>query len=159
MGQNSSKASIFHDHIIFRDQHANTSLFSLVSSTHGMGKATACLPEYLAAHGYREPTDGHDCPWQMAFNTKLHSFDYIHQDPELAPLFKNAVLSQPQARRAQWEQDPEFYPVQERLLTGFEPDAVLMVDVGGGMGLDCEFQRRLLCLVWDWSHSKQRTLR
>lgn len=103
-----------------------------------MGKATAYLPQYLAEHGYREPTDGHDCPWQMAFDTKLHSFEYIQQDPKFAKLFKNAVLSQPQGRRAQWE-DPEFYPVQERLLTGFEPNTVLLVDVGGGVGLDCEF--------------------
>lgn len=104
-----------------------------------MGKAATFLPTYLAEHGYREPSDGHDCPWQMAFETKLHSFEYIQRDPELAKLFKNAVLSQPQGRRAQWE-DLAFYPVQERLLAGFEPSdtSVLMVDVGGGVGLDCE---------------------
>lgn len=75
----------------------------------------------------------------MAFDTKLHSFEYIQQDPELAKLFKNAVLSQPQGRRAQW-QDPAFYPVKERLLSGFDPANadVLMVDVGGGVGLDCK---------------------
>lgn len=105
-----------------------------------MGKATTFLPQYLAEHGYREPTDGRDCPWQMAFNTKLHSFEYIQQDPELAKLFKNAVLSQPQGHRAQWE-DPAFYPVQERLISGFNPSHAdaLLVDVGGGVGLDCKF--------------------
>ncbi|KAJ4412122.1 hypothetical protein N0V82_008833 [Gnomoniopsis sp. IMI 355080] len=101
-----------------------------------MGKATDLLPQYLAEHGYRDPIDGLDCPWQMAFNTKLHSFEYIQKDPELAKLFKGAVLSLKHTRRAHWE-DQDFYPVQERLVAGLKPgDSVLMVDVGGGMGLD-----------------------
>lgn len=95
------------------------------------------LPKYLAEHDYRDPTDGLDCPWQMAFNTKLHSFDYIQKDAEFARLFKHAVLSQTHVRRAHWE-EPDFYPVQQRLLSGLKQDGVLMVDVGGGMGFDCQ---------------------
>lgn len=36
--------------------------------------------------------------------------------------------------------DPSFYPVQERLIDGFDPknSEVLLVDVGGGGGHDCE---------------------
>ncbi|KAF3764264.1 hypothetical protein M406DRAFT_62500 [Cryphonectria parasitica EP155] len=93
------------------------------------------LPEYLAEHGYRDPTDGLDCPMQKAFNTKLHSFEYIKRDPKLARGFKAAVLDQAGLRRAHWA-EPEFYPVQERLLAGLKKDSVVMVDVGGGMGLD-----------------------
>ncbi|KAJ4397342.1 hypothetical protein N0V93_001567 [Gnomoniopsis smithogilvyi] len=100
-----------------------------------MGKAVSVLPQYLAEHGYRDPTDELDCPWQKAFDTKLHSFEYIQKDPDLARLFKHAVLSQNQVRRTHWE-DHDFYPVQERLLSGLKPNSVLMVDVGGGIGLD-----------------------
>lgn len=74
---------------------------------------------------------------QLALNTKLHAFEYIKRDPELARLFKSAVLSQEHVRRAHWE-DPDFYPVQDRLLSGLRDDGVVMVDVGGGIGLDCE---------------------
>lgn len=84
----------------------------------------------------------------MAHSTNLHSFEYIQKDPELAKLFKTAVLSQNHIRRAHWE-DQEFYPVQERLLSGLEPNTVLMVDVGGGMGLDCEY----LQVLW-WRNSR-----
>jgi hypothetical protein len=36
--------------------------------------------------------------------------------------------------------DPSFYPVQERLIDGFDPQnsSALLVDVGGGRGHDCE---------------------
>lgn len=74
---------------------------------------------------------------QLALNTKLHAFEYIKRDPELARLFESAVLSQEHVRRAHWG-DPDFYPVQERLLSGLRDDGVVMVDVGGGIGLDCE---------------------
>lgn len=123
-------------------------------SARGMAKAMAILPKYLAEHGYRDPTDGLDCPWQMALDTKLHSFEYIQKDPELARLFKTAVLSQTNVRRAHWE-DQDFYPVQERLLSGLKPDTVLLVDVGGGMGLDCKHFFSCLPDLW---HSPAREI-
>lgn len=73
----------------------------------------------------------------MAFGTDLHIFEYVKTNPELARLFKAAVLSGEMPRRAHWE-DPQFYPVQERLLSDLRPEegSVLMVDIGGGIGLD-----------------------
>lgn len=43
--------------------------------------------------------------------------------------------------RASWL---DFYPVQERLVDGFDgsPDAVMLVDVGGGYGHDLDAFRR-----------------
>jgi hypothetical protein len=39
--------------------------------------------------------------------------------------------------------DTDFYPVQERLVTGLTPDQVLLVDIGGGLGHDLdEFRRK-----------------
>lgn len=104
-----------------------------------MMPALALLPTYLAEQGYRDPRDGTDTPLQRALGTKLNAFEYIRQDPALARGFKSAVLSQEYLRRAHWA-DPEFYPVKERLLSGLREDdgAVVMVDVGGGIGLDRE---------------------
>lgn len=104
-----------------------------------MAPALNILPEYFIKNGYRDPKDGLDAPSQMAFGTKLHIFEYIQQDVEMANLFKSAVLSQEYTRRAHWE-ETEFYPVKERLLLDLEQedDSVVMVDIGGGMGLDCK---------------------
>lgn len=109
-----------------------------------MEKSLQALPEYLAKNNYREPNNGVDCPAQIAFNTKLHMFEYVARDPELARGFKAAVLSHQGLRRAHWA-TPAFYPTQERLLTGLKEDGVLMVDVGGGMGLDREFSTVCPC--------------
>lgn len=103
-----------------------------------MVKSVDVLPKFLAGNGYKDPKDGLDCAWQVAFDTKLHSFEYIQRDPEFARLFKSAVLSRTDLRRARWG-DEEFYPVQDRLLSGLKPDSVVLVDVGGGMGLDSEW--------------------
>ncbi|PSR97239.1 S-adenosyl-L-methionine-dependent methyltransferase [Coniella lustricola] len=100
-----------------------------------MEKSLGALPAYLAEKNYQEPTDGLDCPAHKVFNTKLHMFEYIARDPQLARGFKAAVLSHEGLRRAHWA-TPAFYPTQERLLTGLKEDSVLLVDVGGGMGLD-----------------------
>lgn len=109
----------------------------------------AVLPKYLAERGYRDPKDGLDSPLQAAFNTKLHSFEYMKSDPELARLFRSVVLSQQDyARRARWG-EPDFYPVKDRLLSGLKDDSVAMVDIGGGIGLDCmELSNSLFtCLI------------
>lgn len=101
--------------------------------------ALGVVPEFLAQTGYQEPKDGTKTPIQMALNTDLHVFEYVKRDAELARLFKTAVLSGDVRRRAHWEL-PEFYPVQERLLSGLrrEDNSVLMVDIAGGIGLDRE---------------------
>lgn len=104
-----------------------------------MVPALALLPRYLAEQGYRDPRDEADTPLQRALGTELHAFEYIRRDPALARGFRSAVLSQEHLRRAHWA-DPEFYPVRERLLSGLrdEEGGVVVVDVGGGIGLDRE---------------------
>lgn len=101
--------------------------------------ALGAVPEFFSQTGYREPKDGTKTPIQMALNTDLHVFEYVKGNVELARLFKAAVLSGDVRRSAHWD-TPAFYPVQERLLSGLrrEDDSVLMVDIAGGMGLDCK---------------------
>lgn len=101
--------------------------------------ALSAIPEFFADNGYRELSNGARTPIQMTLGTDLHIFEYIKGNPELARLFQIAVLSQEGPRRAHWD-DPKFYPVRERLLSGLhqEEGSVVMVDVAGGMGLDCK---------------------
>lgn len=101
-----------------------------------MYPALSCLPQYFDENGYREPKDGLHSPFQMALSTDLHVFEWIKHRPDVAEAFKQTVLSREHGR-PRWG-EPKFYPVKQRLVSGFaggESD-VLLVDVGGGTGLD-----------------------
>lgn len=121
--------------VLFPTGRANSSLCMTSNTT--FTPALGFVPEFFAKNRYSKPQVGTKAPIQMAFNTDLHIFEYVKRDPELARLFKAAVLSGEVRRRAHWD-TPDFYPVQERLLSGFhrEDGGVLMVDMAGGVGLD-----------------------
>lgn len=63
---------------------------------------------------------------------------YLGEHPELLQAFNNYMAGYRQGKRS-WV-EPDFYPVAERLGNGVKggADAVLVVDVGGGMGHDLE---------------------
>ncbi|MCJ1390189.1 hypothetical protein MMC18_003047 [Xylographa bjoerkii] len=101
------------------------------------------LPEYLAKTGYKNPQNAIDGPFQYANNTKLHCFPWISAHPEYLTQFGNFMTGYRQGRPS-W-MDPDFYPVNDRLVKGVnaDTDAVFLVDVGGGLGQDIkEFQRK-----------------
>lgn len=91
--------------------------------------------EWLKDRGYTIPTDKHDTAYQIAHNTKLHWFEHIQSTPPHGKNF-NAHMRGYLLGRPSWS-DPEFYPVKERLLDGFDREssnAVLLVDIAGGIG-------------------------
>lgn len=66
---------------------------------------------------------------------------YLGEHPDLLQCFNNYMAGYRQGKR-HWA-EPDFYPVAERLAKGFKADddkgeAVMVVDVGGGMGHDLE---------------------
>ncbi|KAK7908962.1 S-adenosyl-L-methionine-dependent methyltransferase [Apiospora marii] len=100
-------------------------------------------PSFLRAHdwlrekGYTCPTDNLDTPFQAAHNTTLHLFAYLQANPPHAQQFQDHMQAY-LLGRPQW-MDEGFYPIQERVLDGFATaadidDAVLFVDVAGGLG-------------------------
>ncbi|KAK2074208.1 hypothetical protein P8C59_008431 [Phyllachora maydis] len=106
--------------------------------------AVTRFPEWAAQHGYRVPDDGCDGPLQHAYGHKANMFEHLLARPVQAAQFNRHMGGYRQGRPS-W-MDPGFYPVDERLIAGFEagPDAVFLVDVGGGVGHDlAEFRRKV----------------
>ena len=108
--------------------------------TEGVLPVFQSLPFFLAGHGYRNPVDGTNGPWQHGMHTDESFFDSLAARPVLGASF-NAFMAGYAASRPRWI---DVYPCAERLLN--EGSAVaqdrapaappLLVDVGGGVGHD-----------------------
>ena len=100
-----------------------------------IGPVFQTLPAYLAETQYRCPTE--KCgPLQATYHTELSGFEYVMQ-PQNASVLKDFNLFMKGRREASgissWL---DFYPFRDRIISGSEESsqAVLMVDVGGGLG-------------------------
>jgi len=100
------------------------------------GQINPRLHEYFQAKGYKCPTDYQDGAFQWIHSTSLGYFDWLNEHPVLAESL-NVAMSGIRGLAKHWA---DWYPVQERLLDGFQQDSedVLLVDVGGGKGHDVE---------------------
>ncbi|KAL8998312.1 MAG: hypothetical protein Q9169_002626 [Polycauliona sp. 2 TL-2023] len=91
------------------------------------------LPSSLAKRNYRCPTATQG-PLQDAYDTKFAGWQYI-LEPQFSNSLEdcNAFMKGRREGSASWLQ---FYPFAEIILAhaGAEPEAVLVVDVGGGLG-------------------------
>ena len=69
--------------------------------------------------------------FQYACDTDLNFFEFLHSHPPNGLHFDQFMTGYRQGRPA-W-MDAGFYPVEERLISGFEPknNDALMVDIGG----------------------------
>jgi hypothetical protein len=99
------------------------------------------LPDWVQKNGLRAPDNNLNCGTQLGYNTELRFFDYLAANPGYTQRFMNN-MSVYRKGRPNW-MDPGFYPVEERLIAGRNPDAPLIVDVGGSTGHDlAEFTRK-----------------
>ncbi|KAJ5571123.1 hypothetical protein N7535_004783 [Penicillium sp. DV-2018c] len=92
-------------------------------------------PEYFKKTEYKSPTlGGNDGPFQAAHDTQLRFFEWIVANPPHLQHF-DSFMTAYRAGKPNWH---EFYPVAERLTSGFDASIsdVLLVDVGGGKGHD-----------------------
>ena len=93
------------------------------------------FPEYSKKSEYSSPTlGGTDGPFQEAHKTNLSFFEWVLETPPYLQHF-DSFMSAYRAGKPDWH---EFYPVTERLTTGFDASIsdVLLVDIGGGKGHD-----------------------
>ncbi|GAB1205335.1 hypothetical protein APSETT445_004009 [Aspergillus pseudonomiae] len=104
----------------------------LNEKTKGDKDLLAYTHEFLEARGYQSPDDAYDTPFQRAYGTKLHHFEWLAQHPEEQHAF-NTVMETGN-RAVEGEQWYDFYPWEERLAS--DADRVLLVDIGGGKGHD-----------------------
>ncbi|KAJ5586890.1 S-adenosyl-L-methionine-dependent methyltransferase [Penicillium hispanicum] len=113
-----------------KEEQALLTVLLLIS--HTTLRATTYTPEFLEARGYQSPDDAYDTPFQRAFGTKLHHFEWLAQHPDEQHAF-NTVMETGN-RTVEGEQWYDFYPWEERLAS--DADRVLLVDIGGGKGHD-----------------------
>ncbi|MCJ1250148.1 hypothetical protein MMC30_007374 [Trapelia coarctata] len=90
------------------------------------------IPYFLAETKYQNPSDPLNTPLQRAFNSKSHFFGLLQERPGILPTFSTFMTCHKRGR----PEFPEVFPVDAKLVDGFQPskEAVLFVDVGGGLG-------------------------
>ena len=93
------------------------------------------LPEYFRQNGFSNPSNASAGPFQYAFGTDLHHFDWLKQNPRQLMAFNSLMTAQ---RRDKGEDWFNYFPVEERLASNRTADknSPLLVDVGGGLGTD-----------------------
>ncbi|KAJ4355342.1 hypothetical protein N0V95_003017 [Ascochyta clinopodiicola] len=104
----------------------------LIYSFDGMIPTFHHLPSFLAKTDYKVPSDNGDGPVQHALKTDKPFFAILQKNIRLGSAFNDFMTGYGKARPS-WV---DYYPVQERLITGSPQDTPLLVDVGGGLGRD-----------------------
>lgn len=95
------------------------------------------FPEFFKKTEYRSPALGAlDGPFQDAHKTQLPFFEWLLSTPPHLQQF-DSFMTAYRAGKTDWH-EPGYYPVSNRLISGFDPSIsdVLLVDVGGGRGHD-----------------------
>jgi hypothetical protein len=90
------------------------------------------LPKYLAETSYKSPAYSEHLPFNLAFGPKPF-FPWVQEHPEVLGSFLQWMAVQREGH-TEWL---DFYPFEQQVVRGFndkEPDAVLLVDVGGNTG-------------------------
>ncbi|KAL6715883.1 hypothetical protein ACLMJK_006844 [Lecanora helva] len=92
------------------------------------------LPSFLIKNGYRNPDDVRHCPFQDAFSTEDDLFQWFPKHPVELRNFDLWMTGQRDGRTG-WL---DFFPFETQVSASFEKpeleNAVMLVDVGGGMG-------------------------
>ncbi|KAL8902670.1 MAG: hypothetical protein Q9207_004472 [Kuettlingeria erythrocarpa] len=94
--------------------------------------AWAALPSFLDKTRYRNPSDVANCPFQAGHNTSESLFEWFPKHPTAHNAFMLWMTGQREGRD-RWL---DFFPFTDRVADGFrdEPEAVMPVDIGGGIG-------------------------
>ncbi|KAL6713916.1 hypothetical protein ACLMJK_008410 [Lecanora helva] len=103
-----------------------------------LGPSYQELPRFLAQIGYQDITDGTVLPHQVAHNTPLPAFDWLKANSKQAAYFNDFMAYRHKGQLVCWD----AYPI-EREAKGLDPEAPLLVDIGGGIGHICaEFKEK-----------------
>ena len=100
-------------------------------STSGI-EVLAKLPDYFEEHGFKNPSDAYNGPFQYAMGTDLHFFDWVQTKPKLQQAFNTVMAISRLNKGPDWF---DFYPVGDKI-TVDDPSRVRLVDIGGGLGHD-----------------------
>ncbi|KAI9036880.1 S-adenosyl-L-methionine-dependent methyltransferase [Aspergillus affinis] len=92
----------------------------VIKNFHMILRATAYVPEFLEAREYNSPDDAYDSPFQRAYGTELHHFEWLGKHPDEQHAFN--VVMETSNRAVEGQQWYDFYPWEERLLAGGNAD-------------------------------------
>ncbi|KAL9608903.1 MAG: hypothetical protein Q9167_006284 [Letrouitia subvulpina] len=109
---------------------------------HGFDFMMPCfqqLPKFLADTEYKNPWDCTHCPFQLAHGTGEVPFAWIVEQPSFLENANLWMTGQHEGRKVWLE---EFSFESEICKGNFEPDTPLFVDVGGGLGHQCQLLRQ-----------------
>ncbi|KAF5540150.1 O-methyltransferase B [Fusarium mexicanum] len=118
--------------------HANT-IFGSGACLNALGQ----FHEWADINSWKDATDISNSPLQLGYKTEKTFFEHLHTNPPYGQLFHLHMGGYRQGRPS-W-MDTGFFPVQEKLIDGFEnsDDSALLVDIGGSFGHDIgEFCRK-----------------
>ncbi|KAL5339854.1 S-adenosyl-L-methionine-dependent methyltransferase [Aspergillus crustosus] len=106
---------------------------AMIKHFHTNIQVSVKLFEYFEKNNYANPSDAFDAPFQLAYGTSEHYFDWLQKNPAIQDSF-NLVMTEAQKYRGLgWF---EKYPVAEKLARSGDSKRVALVDIGGGVGHD-----------------------
>lgn len=88
------------------------------------------LPEYLKSHGYKNPTNPMDSPWQAGYNTTEHPFAWLQSHPHHLQLFMMWMALNREGLPT-WL---DAFPFDKEVAQNSTPETVLFVDIGSALG-------------------------
>ncbi|MCJ1400195.1 hypothetical protein MMC11_003399 [Xylographa trunciseda] len=92
-----------------------------------------CLPSFLAANKYANIASSTDGPFQTAHHTPLPVFIWLQQQPDNLHWFNQWMAAQRDGLPT-WL---SVFPLEAQA-AGLDPEGTLFVDVGGGIGHQCQ---------------------
>lgn len=110
-----------------------------------LGVAWLAFPEYLEKIQYQIPTKIEDSAFSQGHGVKQGIFEWFAEHPDHAHEF-NLFMT---AQRFGDEFWLDGIPFESIVLDGADPEAPLFVDVGGGIGHQCEVRAKVsTCSGW-----------
>ena len=91
------------------------------------------LPKFLAATKYENPADSANCAFQPGHNTDQHPYKWFSEHPEEQHNFNVFMMEKYEGTKT-WL---DGFPFEE-LCHNLSPKTPLFVDVGGGVGHQCQ---------------------
>lgn len=103
------------------------------------------FPKFIRETKYQNPTVAEEMPFNKQFGGEKY-FDWLAKQPALLEPFHKFMMTQREGH-VQWL---DFYPIEQELVQGFDdkdPNAVLLVDVGGSVGHEIQAVKKKYPLI------------
>ena len=103
-----------------------------------IGPVFQALPDFLAKINYQDILDDTNTAFQLTHKTSLPGMLWIQEQPQAATYFNDYMAFHRKDQLTCWD----VYPVMTEA-HGWDPNAVVLVDIGGSLGHQCaEFKRK-----------------